>query len=35
MTGVVLFIYALLDYLGSHYSRLGFHISPATHPQFR
>ena len=27
MTGVVVFIYALLDYIGRRFSRLGFHVS--------
>ena len=30
MTGLVLFIYALLDYLGSRFTRVGFHIDPGT-----
>ncbi|HEX6432988.1 MAG TPA: hypothetical protein VFZ87_02040 [Gemmatimonadales bacterium] len=30
MAGVVLFIYALLDYLGGRFTRLGFHIRSAS-----
>jgi hypothetical protein len=32
MMGVVLFIYALLDYLGTRCARLGFHVHPAGRP---